>query len=209
MNTNSAEFRREYARRLAHAKSHGLPTTGICRWLRENFDSSMKEREEREISKMSGEDRKAFLREYQRRRYFAQRHGLPTVGIGSQLYEEWEEVAFRQHVHSALMKVNEDLKELAARREQQEREELERAEQRRQEKEAERLREWEEYIKDRQCRTCFNEQVTYEEFIDGKGFRRREAKAASCRLHPERSIRQTSPACSDYDDMHRNAIIDL
>ena len=165
----------------------------------------------------------------------ARYHGLPTGDIRRELRREYElagkpipsrptktkrpepegkdtpmtEEEFAAHVHSALMKYRKDMKELAARRKQQEREELERAEQRRQEKEAERMREWEEYIKDRQCRTCFNEQVTYAEVIDEKGSRRREAKAASCRLHPERSIRQTSPACSDYDDMYRNAIIDL
>ena len=219
MNTRSAEFKREYARRQAYARSHGLPTAGICRWLRENWDSAMKERKERESRGLSGEDRKAFHREYQRRYVYAKKHGLPTDGISRQLHDEWAEPEgkdtpmteeeFAAHVHSALMKVNEDLKELAARRERQESEERERAEQRRQAKEAEHLREWAEYIKDRQCRTCFHEVVTYGDAIDERGCSRREARGCSCRLHPERSIRQTSPACKDYDDMYRNAIIDL
>lgn len=178
------DFEREYARRMSNARYHGRPTEGIRRELRREYELAGKP--------IPSTPRKS-------------KHSTVPKEVDTTMSDE----EFAAHVHSALMKYRKDMKELAARRKQQEREELERAEQRRQEKEAERMREWAEYIKGKQCRTCFNEQVTYAEFVDEKGFRRREAKAASCRLHPERSIRQTSPACSDYDDMYRNAIIDL
>ncbi len=213
-----ADLKRAYLREWRKAKRHGLPTRGILERLREEGFAPAYSK----VCKTND-----FEREYARRMSNARYHGRPTEGIRRELRREYElagkpipstprkskpipvskevdttmsDEEFAAHVHSALMKYRKDMKELAARRKQQERERRALERQERKERRAEIRREWNEYRKTKTCHTCKH---AFEKGVQTNG-----TSILACRVTGFGTMSEY-PACTDYDEEYINAIYDI
>lgn len=170
------DFEREYARRMAHARYHGRPTEGIRRELRREYELAGKP--------IPSTPRKS-------------KHSTVPKEVDTTMSDE----EFAAHVHSALMKYRKDMKELAARRKQQERERRAMERQERKERRAEIRREWDECRKTRTCITCKH---AYEKGVcQSNG-----ASILACGVTGF-GTQASYPACADYDEEYINAICDI
>ena len=129
MKSTDPEFQREYARRMAHARYHGLPTEGILDGLRREFAEA-------------GKPYKSHREKSTTRR--AARETAPL--LTDEDVERWAAEVNR--------KVKADLAQLRKRHEAEERERSALERQERKERRAEISREWVIYRETRTCETC-------------------------------------------------------